>query len=214
MSKTRDERVSAVLLKARSIFRHDSRERLQVSLANSLRDTKVRSQLCFHAFGEEKMPIRDLAHQQLHHNQQALHFDAESQPCVAGRLPQRLGEAGECFGVLESQRVDSAAVVQVTAELIVRRGVGEGRIRQELVRLFDLVMQQVVPQHEIQQRRLGVDITTKTGHVVSLDQVLSEIGGKTGVIEQFRHQRPVSVQPGKSWEQRVRGESVLGGQLA
>mmetsp|Transcript_13998 Transcript_13998/g.39865 ORF Transcript_13998/g.39865 Transcript_13998/m.39865 type:complete len:201 (-) Transcript_13998:1755-2357(-) len=147
MRQTRDERVRAIGLELRCILRHHGREGLEITFADRLCDVKVRGQLNLHALGEEDVAFRDFAHQELDDDQQPLHFDAEAQACVVGRLAHGLREAGVGLGIFQPQRVDSAAVVQVPTKLIVGCRIWERGVRKHLVGLFDLVMQQVIPQH-------------------------------------------------------------------
>lgn len=72
-------------------------------------------------------------------------------------------------------------------------------------------MQQQIPQHQVEQRRLRIDVSAKAGHVVCHRQLLSEVGLDVRVLRSVRHEGAVPVQTCQEGEQgRDRNSSRRG----
>jgi len=90
-----------------------------------------------HPFGEKYMSLRDFSHKELYDNQKSLSGDSKTETSISGSLSKTLTEIGKCLGIFKTQRLDATTVIQVATQLIVRGRIGEGRIAQELMSLFD-----------------------------------------------------------------------------
>jgi len=143
MLQSMDQTEHLVSLEHPLVPRYEGVESLHVSLLDRVHDLIVWVQVLLEVLLAEDLTIGDLTHEQLYNDEELLSVDAEADSSNLGCFSEGLDQGGLGLRVLQLDCLDATLVVQVPRILIVRDGLGEACLHDEVASLLVQVLLQV-----------------------------------------------------------------------